>query len=64
MTYYSYNGLHNDRERKCADTIGTLLVPRAVNFQCYTIIIFFKKYAETIDQTALGNCYGLKYPKC
>ena len=32
----------NNRERKCADTIGTV--------QFY--------------QTALGNCYGLKLPKC
>ena len=26
--------IHDNRERKCADTIGTLLVPSASHFQC------------------------------
>ena len=26
-------------ERKCADTIGTVLVPRAGHFQCYTGVL-------------------------
>ena len=30
------------RERKCADTIGTVLVPRAGHFQCWNINIFYK----------------------
>ena len=31
-----------------------------LNYKC----IFQIKYTEEIYQTALGNCYGLKLPKC
>jgi len=35
--------------RKCADTVGTVLVPSADHFKCWNIDIFFQiKYAEAI----------------
>ena len=38
-----------NRERKCADTIGTVPVPSAGHFQCRNINIFFStKYTEAI----------------
>jgi len=47
------------RERKCADTTGTVLVPMLkYNY------IFQIKYPEAILQTALGNCAGLNLAKC
>jgi len=49
------------RERKCADTIGTVPVPWAGHFQCKNI--FLTKIYEQFYQTALGNCYSLKLPK-
>ena len=55
------------RERKCADTIGTVLVPSlgwpflVVKCKCK----FFKQNTrKQCYQTALGNCYGLKFAKC
>jgi len=40
----------DDRERKCVDTIGTVLVRRAGHFQCQSINIFFQiKYTEAIS---------------
>jgi len=35
------DGLYH-RMRKCADTVGTVLVPRSDHFQCHNINIFFK----------------------
>jgi len=53
------------RERKCVDTIGTVPVPWAGHFQCKNVNIFFKwNIRKQFYQTALGNCYGLKLPKC
>ena len=40
----------------CADITGTVHVHWAGRFQCQNI--------STYCQTALGNCYGLKLPKC
>jgi len=38
-----------NRERKCADTIGTVLVPWAGHFQCWNINILLQiKYMEAI----------------
>jgi len=48
------------RERKCADTVGTVLVPWAGHFQCKKIYLKKIKYTQEILQTALGDCYGLK----
>ena len=59
---------NSHRERKCADTTGTVLVPWAGHFQCENIYIYIYifqvKYTEAIYRTALGNCYGLKLAKC
>jgi len=53
------------RERNCADTIGTVPVPWAGHFQCQNINIFLKwNMRKRFYQTALGNGYGLKLPKC
>jgi len=57
------------RERKCADTIGTVPVPWAGRHHSPVLkyqYIFQIKYTEAIfiKQRALGNCYGLKLPKC
>jgi len=53
------------RERKCADTIGTVPVPGAGHFQCWNINIFSNKtYGSHFIKTAIGNRYGLKLPKC
>jgi len=53
------------REWKCADTSGTLLVPRAGHFQCWNINIFVRwNIRKQFYRTALGNCYGLKLPNC
>ena len=52
-------------ERKCADTIGTVPVPWAGHLQCENINTFSNKiYGSKFLKTALGNCYGLKLPKC
>ena len=52
-------------ERKCADTAGTVSVSWAGHLQCQNIIIFSKQNArKQLYQTALGNCYGSKLPKC
>jgi len=49
----------------CANTIGTVLVAWAGHFQCKTVNTFFKQNTpKQFYQTALGNCYGLKLPKC
>ena len=53
------------RERKCADTIGTVLVPWAGHFQCHNINIFLEwNIRKRFYRNALGNCYGLKLAKC
>ena len=51
------------RERKCADTIGTVPVPWAGHFQCWNINIFFsnKTYGSNFIKEHSG---GLKLPKC
>ena len=55
----------NNRERKCADTIDTVLVPWTGHLQCSSMNIFFKQNIwKRFYQAALGNCYGLKLPKC
>jgi len=55
----------NYRERKCADTICTVPVPRAGHFQCQHINIFlWKNIWKPFYKTAFGNCFGLKLPKC
>ena len=47
-----FSGVIRDyRERKCADTIGTLLVPWAGRFQCYNVNLFFKQ-----DRLHESNC--------
>jgi len=51
-----------NRERKCADTTGTVLVPSAGHFQRQNITIRFKW--KQFYQTAPGNCYGFKLSKC
>jgi len=54
-------------ERKCANTTDTVLVPWAGHLHSYNNKIYFFKYTEAIlsnSSTALGNCYGLKLPKC
>jgi len=54
--------LSKNRERKCADTIGTVLIPWAGHFQCqkYKYIFLIKCTEAILSQTALENCYGLK----
>jgi len=52
------------RERKCADTTGTVPVTWAGRFQRYNINIFFKQNTrEQSYRTALGNCFGFELPK-
>ena len=53
------------RERKCAVAIGTVPVTWAGHFQCKNINIFFTyNMRKEFYRKALGNCYGLKLPKC
>jgi len=52
-------------ERKCADTTATVLFP-GLAISSAKIYLYFFKYniRKQFYQTALGNCYGLKLPKC
>jgi len=54
------------RERKCADTVGTVLVQKASGLAVSNAKnIFFKQnIRKQFHRTALGNCYALKLPKC
>ena len=53
--------VHTYRKRKCADTVGTVLVP----CMGWLFPMLKYKYIFRIKYTeALGNCYGLKLPKC
>jgi len=54
------------REGKRADTIGTVLVSLGWPFPLlkYKYIFQIKYTVAILCQTALGNCYGLKLPKC
>jgi len=51
---------------KVGNTIGTLLVFLAGHLQFLNINIYFFqiKHTEAIHQTALGNWYDVKSPKC
>ena len=52
------------RERKCAGTIGTVLVPWAGHFHAKISPYFSHKiYGIIFFQTTPGNCYGLKLPR-
>ena len=53
-------------ERKCADTVGTVLVQKASGLAVSNAKnIFFKQnIRKQFYRTALGNCYALKLPKC
>ena len=53
-------------ERKCADTVGTVLVQKASWLAVSNAKnIFFKQnIRKQFYRTALGNCYALKLPKC
>jgi len=54
-----------NKERKCADTIGTVPVPWAGHFQCKNIDIFFKRnIRKQFYRTAPGNWHGRKLAKC
>ena len=52
------------RERQCADTTGTVLVPSTGHFQCWSTNIFFIWNTwKHFHQTALGTSYCLKSAK-
>jgi len=54
-----------NRERKCVDTICTVLVHRTGYSQGKNTKWFLKEnYQQQFYQTALENCYGLTLPTC
>jgi len=52
--------LGNYRERKCADTVPWL----PISIAKISVYFSYLKKRRQFCQTALGNCYGLKLPKC